>query len=255
MAIIKPDPPTLYCDASRTLGGSYTVVAGAVASVQGWLDFDKEWCSALRDNSLRYFRMSEFAHSTGEFAKHWKGYEKRRQEFFLRLAHIIVDHVAFWVGASVSQRHYEAADQIYQLHEYQQPYTVCGLTCIDLARKWRDANHLEYLSMEYVFEEGDRYAGQLRQRCKEYFGTYPIFRPKLSDDDSAREELVTPLQVGDIAAYEIGKAYVGLDPGTEDPFERFRTSFLMLGDIPNRWGEVEEHALRVEMNLRKIPSR
>ena len=34
MLIVVPDPLTLYCDASRTLTDRFTVVAGAVASVQ-----------------------------------------------------------------------------------------------------------------------------------------------------------------------------------------------------------------------------
>ncbi|MGA7870659.1 MAG: hypothetical protein WCA22_07145 [Candidatus Binatus sp.] len=176
MLIITPDPPTLYCDASRTLAERYTVVAGAVATVQDWRDFDAEWRQALEDNDLAYFRMSEFAHSVGQFAKGWKRNEKRRQQFFLRLAQIIVNHVACWIGASVSQETYEAADRIYQLHEYSQPFTVCSLTCIDLAHKWRANRHLDYLPMEYVFEEGDEDAGQFWQRCKEWYGKHPIFR-------------------------------------------------------------------------------
>jgi hypothetical protein len=177
--IIKPDPPTLYCDASKTLGESYTVVAGAVASVQDWLDFDSEWRGALNNEGLQYFRMSEFAHSRGQFAiGDWKHNEERRRTFFRRVAQIIADHVACWIGVAVSRKEYEAADRIYELHEYTQPYTVCALTCIDLARKWQAANHLEYLPLECVLEEGDEHAGQLWQRCKEWYGGHPSFKKR-----------------------------------------------------------------------------
>jgi hypothetical protein len=256
MVIIQPDPPVLYCDESRRLGQN-TTVAGAIASVQDWLDFDVEWRQALRDNGLRYFRMSEFANSRGEFRNGWKRNETRRQEFFLRLAQIIVDHVVCWVGASVSQKDYEAADKIYQLHGYSEPYTVCGLTCVGLAYQWRDANHLDYLPLEYVFEDGDQHAGQLWQRCKEWYGEHPIFRQKLSDDVNSNnfKQLVTPLQVGDIAAYEIGKAYSLLDPNVEALFVHFRTSFGLLGSVPHKWGELHETTLRAEMNMRGVPRR
>lgn len=254
MVIVQPDPPVLYCDESRTLHDQYTVVAGAVASVQDWLDFDGEWRMALQENGLRYFRMSEFAHSVGQFAKGWKRSEKRRREFFRRLAQIIVNHVASWVGAAVSQKEYEAADRIYQLHEYSQPYTVCGLTCIGLAYQWRNANHFDYLPLEYVFEDGDQHAGQLWQRCIEWYGEHPIFRQKLNDDANSKE-CVTPLQVGDIAAYEIGKAYSLLDPDVEALFVHFRTSFGLLGNVPHRWGELHETTLRAEMKMRGVPRR
>jgi|SRR5208282_5813155 len=254
MLIVAPDPPTLYCDASRTLGQQFTVVAGAVASVQDWKEFDGEWRQALKDNDLEYFRMSEFAHSVGQFEKGWKRNESRRQEIFLRLAQIIVNNVACWVGVSVAQEEYEAADRVYQLHEYSQPFTVCSLTCIDLARKWQSSRHLDYLAMEYVFEEGDEHTGQFWQRCKEWYGKYPIFRKKV-DDRATPEKPVTPLQVADIAAYEIGKFYVTVDPQVEALFHRFRTTFALLGNIHHMWGRLTEVGLRAEMNVRGIAKR
>lgn len=252
--IIKPDPPTLYCDASKSFGESYTVVAGAIASVQDWLDFDSEWSAALSAEGLQYFRMTEFAHSRGEFAiGDWKHNEERRRIFFRRLAQIIVEHVACWVGVAISRKGYEAADRIYELHEYTQPYTICALTCIDLARKWQAAQHLDYLPLECVFEEGDEHTGQLWQRCKEWYGGYPSFKKKVVKNPT--DVAVTPLQVGDIAAYEIGKAYSLLDPEIEDLFVRFRTSFGLLGNVPHHWGQIREISLRSEANVRGLHRR
>ena len=197
--------------------------------------------------------MSEFAHSVGQFAKGWKRNEERRQEFFSRLAKIVVSRVSCWVGASVSREVYEAADRVYRLHEYTQPFTACGLTCINLANQWQTGHHLDYLPMEYVFEEGDEHAGQLGQRCKEWYGKYPIFRKKI--DDAASIEPVTPLQVADIAAYEIGKFYMTVDPEVEAFFLHFRTTFSLLGAIPHHWGALTEVGLRAEMNVRDMPRR
>ena len=84
MPISKLDPSILYCDASATMGERFTVVAGAVASAQDWIDFDVEWSKALKDNGLRYFRMSEFANSFGQFKSGWKKNENRRRDFFKR---------------------------------------------------------------------------------------------------------------------------------------------------------------------------
>jgi len=234
--------------------GGHTVVAGAVASVQDWLDFDKDWTAALRENGLLYFRMTEFAQSTRQFKVGWKANETRRREFLLRLAQIIVDHVACWIGVCVSQKDYDAADSIYQLHEFLQPYPLCGLTCLELAHKWQKIHRLEYLPMEYVFEDGDEYSDQLWRQVKTDFGRYPLFRKKLPDKPSA-EEPSTPLQVGDFAAYEIGKFYTTIDPIRNQLFGKFRESFRLIESLPQQWGQLEETAIRVGLNLRKVPRR
>ncbi len=194
--ILAPDPPTLYCDRSKN--GQFTVVAGAIASVKDWNDFDNEWRPALKDNGIQYFRMSEFAHSTGQFQKGWKNNEDRRRKFLERLAKIISEHIASWVGVCVSQKDYDAADLKYQLREYLRPYPLCGVTCVEMAHKWQKASKLDYLSMEYIFEDGDDYSDQLRKRIKQAFGKEPIFRPKILTRDSPNERPVTPLQVGDL---------------------------------------------------------
>lgn len=161
MLIVRPDPLSLYCDASKSIDGNLTTVGGAIASVEKWKAFDKKWREELLEpNHLKYFRMSEFAHSTKQFAKGWKKNETRRREFLQHLARIVVEHVASWVGVRVSQSEYDAADRIFQMQETLQPYPLCGVTCIELAQQWQLANKLDYLPMEYVFEEGDEYSGQ-----------------------------------------------------------------------------------------------
>jgi len=92
MLIVKPDPPRLYCD--RSGQPPYTAVAGAIATVSKWRSFDEQWTRALKDEGLEYFHMSDFAQSVGQFAVGWKNNEKRRRAFLLRLAKIMVDHIA-----------------------------------------------------------------------------------------------------------------------------------------------------------------
>jgi hypothetical protein len=152
-------------------------------------------------------------------------------------------------------------DHIYQLREYLLPYALCGLTCVQMTHKWRDANHLDYLPIEYVFEEGDEGVGQLSERVREEYGKYPVFRPKIPSKgtkplkDSDVVVPLTPLQVGDFTAYEVGKVTSILDLESARLCERFRTSFLLIGDISHTWGSLSEEAIRTELNLRKIPRR
>src|SRR5258708_3440574 len=107
--------------------------------------------------------------------------------------------------------------------EYLQPYPLCGITSIELAHQWRELNHFEYLPMEYVFEDGDEHSDQLWKQAKEDFGKYPHFRKKVPDVSNP-DEPTTPLQVGDFAAYEIGKFYSTIDPERAELFEKFRVS-------------------------------
>jgi len=252
MAIIAPDPLATYCDASGKETDDVFVVAGALSTVGNWRAFDSEWKSALVDNGLLYFRMSEFAQSTGQFKKGWKKNEARRRQLLHRLSQIIVERVMYWMGVCLFKSAYDKANEKYQLAESYHPYTLCGHTCIELADRWRERKHLEYLSMEYVFEEGDEHFGQLSDRLFQTYGQRPIPRKKMESDPN---KIARPLQVADFAAYEVRKAYVGLDAESEAVFQAFRKSFLLLGTIPATWGTLDEEKIRVGANMLEIPKR
>jgi hypothetical protein len=252
MAIVAPDPLTVYCDASGKETDDVFVVGGALSTVGNWRAFDVEWKRALDENELLYFRMSEFAQSTGQFKKGWKKNEARRRQLLQRLSQIIADRVKYWMGVCIFKSAYDKANEKYQLAESYHPYTLCAHTCIELAHRWRETKHLEYLSMEYVFEEGDEHFGQLSDRLLQTYGQRPIPRKKIESDPN---KLARPLQVSDFAAYEVRKAYVGLDAESEAVFQAFRKSFLLLGNIPATWGTLDEEKIRVGANMLEIPKR
>jgi hypothetical protein len=256
MMILAPDPFTLYCDASRTKDNRHHVVAGAVATVENWKKFDRDLRAVLAEFGIAYFRMAEFAHSVGQFANGWKKNESKRQAFLQRLILIMAKgYISQWLGACISQKAYDTADAIYQLHETLRPYPFCGWACVELAHDWQKKSNLDYLPMEYVFEEGDDYAEQLRQQIKKDYGKEPIFRKK-RDPGAKIDELLTPLQVGDFVAYEIGKAYGVFDPTVEALFESIRKPLLFLGQVgAHRWGHYDETAIRTICNIKEFPKR
>ncbi len=248
MSIIAPDPLALYCDASGNESESIFVVGGAISTVENWRQFDTQWRAALAEDNLKYFRMSEFAQSTRQFKKGWKNNETRRRDLLQRLVSITIAHVKCWVGraaASFGEITMDA-NRVYQLEEYLQPYPLCAEACIDIAREWQNLSRLDYLPMEYVFESGDEHWGQLRNRIKEDYGHEPLLRKKTQ---------ATPLQLADFAAYEVRKAYVGLDAENAKLFERFRASFSLIGTIQSKWGTLGATAIRTEMNLRGVTRR
>lgn len=262
MLIVTHSPLALYCDRSEVLDGQLTIVAGGVASIEEWKQLDSKWASVLAEEHLEYFHMKEFAPSVGQFAKGWKKNEQRRRKLIQQLTTIIQEYVPYWIAMCVAETDYEQADRIYELREYAQPYPLCGLACINAAHEWRDAQHLDYLPMEYVFEEGDPHQGQLRDRVREQYGKEPLFRPKTTQ--KARKPLranagpvvpLIPLQVADFVAYEVGKLTRTLRKDKFDIYEQYRASFLRIRGIPHRWKPLSGHAIRTDLNLLGVRKR
>jgi len=155
----------------------------------------------------------------------------------------------------VKQQDWETANEVYEMRENLQPYALCGLTCIQIADNWQKASGLDYLPMQYIFEDGDQYKGQLRTWCEKEYGKEPIFRKKVSKSPRGDEYPLTPLQVGDFLAYEIGKFYSIVDPERDALFEKFRESFRLVGSITPKWGELSAYAIKVGSNVLGIPKR
>ncbi len=234
---------TLYCDASGKDDRDVMVVAGFIASTDDWLNFEREWDRVLRHFKLGYFHMVEFAQSVKQF-RGWKDDEERRRQLLTGLAMVIARHAKFWVGASVYLKDYSKVDAEYKLHEHFFPYPLCGLTCVDIAEKWRDAHHMLDIPTEYVFEGGDEHRGQLVERIEEKTGVIPTFRTRLK---------AVPLQAADFAAYELGKMYRTLLKN--GLWERFRSSFQLLKTVHNQWGDFDEQSLRIICRLEDVPRR
>lgn len=137
--------------------------------------------------------MSEFAHSTGQFKNVWKDNEERRRRLLLDLVVAIHNNIRCWIGACVSQHDYDAADEVYELREFLQPYPLCGYTCVELANKWRELHRLDYLPIEYVFEKGDAHVDQLSKMVRQHHGKSPIFKPKREEGSERGGIPLTPL--------------------------------------------------------------
>lgn len=236
---------TLYCDASGKEDSTIMSVGGFVGEVDAWNHFNIEWNAVLAEFGLKYFRMSEFAHSVGQFAHGWKGHEKKRRTFLQRLLSIILAHTKFWVGVCLLLSDYQRVDKDWQLHEWAHPYPLCAKGAVDAAMKWYNAHDYK-CPIEYVFEEGDDHPGQLVELVRKETGKSLNFRKKLE---------ASPLQAADFAAYETMKAYRRLSGEMDLLFEGFRKSFLSIGTMPVIFGQFEEKDLRVLCRLYDVPRR
>lgn len=236
---------TLYCDASGKEQDKLISVAGFISTVDEWLLFEKEWATVLDEFKIKYFHMREFAHSVGQFDG-WKNDENKRRLLLTRLITVIIARTKYWVASCIRLEDFKKVDADYELHETFYPYPLCSRLCIDMAIRWCEAHHLEDVPIEYVFEHGDEHAGQLLKVVQEKTGQLPIFRTRLQ---------ALPLQAADFAAYEVFKAYRRFAIELDLLFEKFRESFELLRAIPNKWGQMEEHNLRVICRISKIAQR
>ena len=107
------------------------------------------------------------------------------------------------------------------------------------------AVHLDYLPLKYFFEDGDQHWGQMSDRIKERFGARPI--PATKKD--------APTQAADFIAYEVRTAFMDLEVKAGQLFAGFRKSFLLLGQISNRWGDLKARNICAELSQRNIPKR
>src|SRR5438309_1885521 len=80
---------TAFDAAGHEVDHSCISVAGFISSAEDWIKFDEAWRKRLTADRLTYFRMSDFAQFSGEFADRdaWK--ESRRRALLGNLIEII----------------------------------------------------------------------------------------------------------------------------------------------------------------------
>ena len=193
---VPKSPPvdyTAYFDASGSPDDTVAVVvAGFVAPVEQWTEFDRNWSDCLKDFGVSALHMREFAHSLREFAS-WKGVEDKRRRFLSRLISIIRTRVWHSFASAVVMDDYRKVDSKYKLSEFSKPYTLAGGTCVAKLTRWRKRWTSPQDTLEIVFEDGDKDKGDLIRALKQHEGIEPKFLNK---------KQATPFQAADLLAYE-----------------------------------------------------
>jgi hypothetical protein len=179
-------------------------VAGFVAPVNAWIEFEQKWKERLAHDGLTYFHMVDFAHSTNEFSEGWKGNEPRRRRLLSDLMEIIVPNVSRKFSVSVESGSLEKhVDQDLRSHYLLNAFVLGARACAGKVLAWARRDKIN-TPIEFVFEEGDSGKGKLIERFQfDGFGT-PIFRYK--KDTTMKgifHEGFTPLHAADFLAYEM----------------------------------------------------
>ncbi len=151
-------------------------VAGAAATVERWVRFERDWKQALKDEGVSEFHQTDFAASLKEY-KGWRGDKARRTKFLERLARIIKENTNRLFMVSVEIEAWDSINQEYLLEEaFHSAYALAGFSVVCMARKWAKRKRLT-APIEFIFEDGDEGWTGLKKLCASD-GVIPIRLPK-----------------------------------------------------------------------------
>ena len=146
----------------------YLTVAGYVSSAEGWSTFSELWNKRLREDRLNYFRMSEFAHSTKDFAG-WNLHEDRRRSLLQDLVELIKAHAIRMFGCVVKISAVQDMTSEIRAQFYLTAYVLAGMHCAGEVASWihEGVSEDQAAPCTLVYEEGDTGENALRKRLEE----------------------------------------------------------------------------------------
>jgi hypothetical protein len=242
---------TVYFDASGSPDeGVALSVAGFIATVEQWIEFERNWKTALDDYGVSELHMKTFAPGAGEFAS-WKDDKHRRRLFLERLISIIKVRVRHSFVNCVMLQPYQRVSEAYPLLREWKPFALAGNTCIDKVKNWAHLANMPMDRIHIVFEDGDKHKGCLMDRCEAHHGFVPNFLKKKQS---------CAFQAADLLAYEHRRAnetIFGAGVGILSMSD-LRHSLQALDDIPHGkdgedWGVSDGAALVRFCELNKYP--
>ena len=213
---------TGYYDASGGADTGVMAVAGFVADVRKWQEFEFSWRLVLAKHSVPYFHMKEFAHSQGVF-RPWKGDETRRANFLRDLVQVVHETADYWISCSMRTAVLDAVTRRYGAVFDGGAYPLVARLCIARSHDMMRSRHGK-VDLQHVFESGDEGKGKLvgmierlnaHAESAHALGVHdasmdpypipmPIFKPSR---DTETEKGVLPLQAADLVAWEFHKMH------------------------------------------------
>lgn len=208
---------TVYFDESYGKANAYSV-AGYVATVKQWAEFEREWKDLLKEFNVAYLHKRELEHLWGEFkyAQDWPKDEQRKlkEEVNRRACSIILRRVNAGFAASVYKADWQEFDKGRWAEALGESFYAAGaLQCLKLVSSWiHRFNRNE--PIRYVFERGaegrDEVEKVLRQTEKTPEAR-AMSRMAGWSFESKKDEVVRgvlhpaaiPLQAADFLAYEM----------------------------------------------------
>lgn len=228
------------------------VTAGATASSEKWVKFDRAWMAVLKEFEVTELHMNLFAHSEGQY-EHFRDDKPKRAEFLARLTAVAKRGInkAFVIAMPLTD--YDAVNADYAVsEEIGSPYAVTQALGVAQVMQWLHAKKGGHHHAQFFVEEGDSGQGKFMDGAEEFIGWKPIPLPRIEPNSG---EAYTPFQICDFIAYEHRLTYNRYLE--DDQTRELRKSFLNLRrSVPIEVGVMDESAIRawcddVGISLRK----
>jgi hypothetical protein len=205
---------TAYFDESYGNEDAYSV-AGYIATIEQWEQFDSEWRTMLAEFGVGYMRKSDLEHLQGDFKK-WRSLPKPEQEALKKginqkAISIIKRRVSAGFAASVKKPDWEAVDKKRWVAIMGSGfYAVGAKSCMWLVAGWAKEHRRK--SIDYFYESGAKGAGELDAMIRKIHGArdrrkrYRLGKWGFGDGKPDRRDpdrpVVIQFQAADFLAYE-----------------------------------------------------
>ena len=213
-------------------------VAGYLFDPDKCRAFDLAWQSILKtpcpddpNRELKYFRMSECAHGTGEF----KGMPvQQRIDVEKRCIAAISEHAEIGVCVSMKKADFDFVSSPAYEKAFGGLYTHCALWCFNEISRWAERTNFNG-SISYFFESGHKDQSEANEVMNRV-ATRPTWFNKFRYGGHAfkPKDQLRPLQSGDILAWQWHTDTKNmLDPNGRER----RKDFIALREKPEVWGK------------------
>lgn len=246
-----------YFDATQNDPQDEMVVAGYLSTLEEWAQFEIAWRLVLAKYDVAYFKMGHFIgrrkNTPYEHPK-WQ-VESYRARFIIDLSNVIRDWTVACVACRMKKALFDRYDQIYQLHERFNMYSICGRDCAAQVRKYVRGIPSD-LPIAYIFDQGDPNPGP-GFLVKEMISSglpAPSFKRSRPDPDKDKDDPYhVQLQACDFVAWELRRGESDTEAGKLP--EELRKSLLALNHKNKIWKQTLETDLHGIINAAGVVKR
>jgi len=207
---------TVYLDESYGTVDAYSV-AGYVATVEQWAEFEREWTELLLQEQVQYLHKADLESCEGEFKK-WKTLSKEEQatnklRVNEKACRIIKRRVNAGFGSSVVKSDWQRVDKGQWGRWLGESFYAAGVfNCMRHVGNWAD-KYERFEPIEYVFEKGAEGAHEVAKMltfCEQNESRKAFYRLRGWSFAGKRDQVikgvsypgVIQLQAADFLAYE-----------------------------------------------------
>jgi hypothetical protein len=170
--------------------GKFMAVAGAIADVAQWVEFEREWKLLLAPLGTETFHANEFHHRNPPYDALS---ETEADELFARLIGVICRRVEQTISKAIKLSEFNAMNDEYVLGElYGFPYGICARSAIGKVEEWAARHSVPIPEIKLFFEDGAKDKGQLEWIAERDGLLVPTRLPKQGN---------IPLQAGDLMSW------------------------------------------------------